>query len=73
MHPVGPATTVSWPAALSTHRYWMAGPAARAGPVPGRVRVLLRQVGQVIKVAPVFLRQQRKRLPDYVVRHLGTP
>src|SRR5256885_17131618 len=26
MHPVGPATTVSWPAALSTHRYWMAGP-----------------------------------------------
>ena len=22
----GPATTVSWPAAFSTHRYWMAGP-----------------------------------------------
>src|SRR5690349_2299070 len=26
MHPVGPATTVFWPAALSTQRYWMAGP-----------------------------------------------
>src|ERR1039457_6831609 len=26
MQPVGPATIVSWPAALSTHRYSMAGP-----------------------------------------------
>src|SRR5215470_2940643 len=26
MHPVGPATTVSWPAALSTQRYSIAGP-----------------------------------------------
>jgi hypothetical protein len=41
--------------------------------VPGRVRVLLRQVGQVIKVALVFLIEQRKRLADYFVRHLGTP
>ena len=47
-------------------------PAARAGPVPGRVRVLLRQVGQVVQVAPVLL-EQRKRLADYFVRHLDTP
>ena len=26
MQPVGPASTVSWPAALSTQRYSMAGP-----------------------------------------------
>jgi len=41
--------------------------------VPGRVGILLRQVGQVVQVAPVLLLQQRKDLADYFVRHLVTP
>ena len=53
--------------------------AARAGPVPGRVRVLLRQVRQVVQVAAVLvvgrrraavLFEQRKLVADYFERHL---
>ena len=82
MQPVGPATTVSWPAALSTHRYSIAGPAARAGAVPGLVGVLVGEVGQVVAVAArvvvgrgaaALLLQQREVLADHFLGHQRAP